>query len=68
MSTHNICFYREMRKILCGDPLLTGAMIQRYNHLLYKPSLLAQLVAHLTGHQEVGVRHGLSQQHSFMEI
>ena len=26
MSTHNICFHREIRKILCGDPLLSVAM------------------------------------------
>ena len=22
MSTHNVCFHREIRKILCGYPLL----------------------------------------------
>ena len=27
MSTHNICFHREIRKILCGYPLLSVAMI-----------------------------------------
>ena len=27
MSTHNICFRREIRKILCGYPLLSVAMI-----------------------------------------
>ena len=26
MSTHNICFRREIRKILCGYPLLSVAM------------------------------------------
>ena len=26
MSTHNICFRREIRKILCGYPLLPVAM------------------------------------------
>ena len=26
MSTHNICFHGEIRKILCGFPLLSGAM------------------------------------------
>ena len=26
MSTHNICFRREKRKILCGYPLLYVAM------------------------------------------
>ena len=27
MSTHNICFRREIRKILCGYPLLSVAML-----------------------------------------
>ena len=27
MSTHNICFHGEIRKILCRYPLLSGAMI-----------------------------------------
>ena len=27
MSTHNICFRGEIRKILCGYPLLSVAMI-----------------------------------------
>ena len=26
MSTHNICFCREIRKLLCGYPLLSVAM------------------------------------------
>ena len=26
MSTHNICFRREIRKIICGYPLLSVAM------------------------------------------
>ena len=28
MSTHNICFHREIRKILCGYPLLSLAMFR----------------------------------------
>ena len=27
MSTHNICFHGEIRKILCGYPLLSVAML-----------------------------------------
>ena len=27
MLTHNICFHGEIRKILCGYPLLSVAMI-----------------------------------------
>ena len=26
MSIHNICFFRQIRKILCGYPLLSVAM------------------------------------------
>ena len=26
MSTHNICFYREIRKLLCEYSLLSGAI------------------------------------------
>ena len=28
MSTHNICFRGEIRKILCGCPVLSVAMIK----------------------------------------
>ena len=27
MSTHNVCFHGEIRRILCGYPLLSIAMI-----------------------------------------
>ena len=33
MSTHNICIRREIRKILCGYPLLSVAMIVKYFHI-----------------------------------
>ena len=35
MSTHNICIRREMRKILCGYPLLSVAIngIQRLAYI-----------------------------------
>ena len=29
MSTHNICFCREIRKILCVYPLISIAMVER---------------------------------------
>ena len=38
MSTHNICFRREIRKILCGYPLLSVALICimiQYHHKTY---------------------------------
>ena len=31
MSTHNICFHGEIRKILCGYLLLSGAMVYSKN-------------------------------------
>ena len=35
MSTHNICFCREIRKILCGCPLLSVAMRStKYHQIL----------------------------------
>ena len=37
MSTHNICFRGEIRKILCGYPLLSVAMGQCRLHI--QPSL-----------------------------
>ena len=36
MSTHNICFHGEIRKILCGYPLLTVAMF-RMSDRQYRP-------------------------------
>ena len=30
MSSHNICFRREIRKILCGCPLLSVAMSELF--------------------------------------
>ena len=32
MSTHNICFCGEIRKILCGYPLLPVAMPLKYSN------------------------------------
>ena len=47
MSTHNICFHREIRKILCGYPLLSEAMKcsnsrwinMRFCNICYKPMI-----------------------------
>ena len=39
MSTYNICFYREIRKILCEYPLLSVAMhiyLITHNMLLWR--------------------------------
>ena len=33
MSTHNICFCREIRKTLCGYPLLSVAMCKSYREI-----------------------------------
>ena len=35
MCTHNICFCQEIRKILCGYPLLSVAMLS-YKELPYE--------------------------------
>ena len=35
MSTHNICFCGEIRKILCGYSLLTGTMLSHYALVIY---------------------------------
>ena len=32
MSTHNICFHGEIRKIICGYPLLSGAVHKPLHH------------------------------------
>ena len=40
MSTHNICFHGEIRKIICGQPFLSGNMI-------YQPVELHALVGPL---------------------
>ena len=34
MTTHNICFHGEIRKILCGYPLLSVAMVKMSRPLL----------------------------------
>ena len=37
MRTHNVCFRGEIRKILCGYPLLSVAMgLLWYSHILVK--------------------------------
>ena len=35
MSTHNICFCREIRKIICGYPLLSVAMLAAFSSTLF---------------------------------
>ena len=35
MNTHNICFHGEIRKILCGYPLLSVAMHLDAAELIY---------------------------------
>ena len=38
MSTHNIWFRQEIRKILCGYPLLSVAMSSAVWNIVYAPS------------------------------
>ena len=40
MSTHNICFYREIRNILCGYSLLSVAMYNICLTALASPILI----------------------------
>ena len=46
MSTHNICFRGEIRKILCGYSLLSVAMAGQvdFDHLLVCGQALNQLI------------------------
>ena len=50
MSTHNICFHGEIRKILCGYPLLSVTMLIYsfcfvFNVILYKHPAKALLMS-----------------------
>ena len=49
MSTHNICFCGEIRKILCGYPLLSVAMsaISRATQYAMKLSNFSYLIYRL---------------------
>ena len=46
MSTHNICFCAEIREMICGYPLLSGALIIRLPDLLLVP-IFAEKWLHL---------------------
>ena len=39
MSTHNICFRGEIRKILCGYPFLSVAMISPQKCMLWSQNM-----------------------------
>ena len=65
MSTHNIYFHTEVRKILCGYPLLSGAMILT----LVMPASVAQLDAPSDWRPGgCGFNPRRGRQHSFVEI
>ena len=44
MSTHNICFSGEIRKMFCGYPFLSGAMVYTVcsDSLVHSSTLYAQ--------------------------
>ena len=42
MSTHNICFRRKIRKILCGYPLLSVAMKYPENYIFHHQNMLSE--------------------------
>ena len=41
MSTHNICFRQEIRKILCGYPFLSVAMKNDINMVCLNKQIVA---------------------------
>ena len=45
MSTHNMCFHGEIRKIFCGYPLLSGALGSTGVMLICQVSLFFQKAA-----------------------
>ena len=45
MSTHNICFRGEIRKILCGYPLLSVAM-KMFSFFFYSSTKKYAVVNH----------------------
>ena len=45
MSTHNICIRREIRKILCGYPLLSVAMQYSVNKGKYGRNLYLKVLS-----------------------
>ena len=50
MSTHNICFCGEIRKILCGYPLLSGAIYLIREFAVYICTVEPQWLEHLWDH------------------
>ena len=47
MSPHNICFHGEIRKILCGYPLLSGAMYGVPTHMVKKQYISGQVASYM---------------------
>ena len=47
MSTHNICFRREIRKIICGYPLLSVAMLSSAlpNHTFPRQAYICSILS-----------------------
>ena len=50
MSTHNICFRREIRKILCGYLFLSVAMSGHFKLMNYHPAPQHSLTRAFTVH------------------
>ena len=67
MSTHNICFHGEIRKVLYGYSHLPGAVLYIYQEM--QPASLAQLDAPSDWRPGgCGFNPRPGRQHSFMEI
>ena len=56
MSTHNICFCGEIRKLLCGYPLLSVAMHPQEHHTQALDVKLSQPSWHSCKHHDLYCR------------
>ena len=69
MSTHNICFRREIRKILCGYPLLSVAMLRNIS-VLSGWKKKSHIWSYWRAHHPnmVDIREAFSWQNSFLQL
>ena len=62
MSTHNICFRQEIRRILCGYPLLSVSMVRLREYAMSaEPILFAQESSRARGNFSQGSKLGLAK-------
>ena len=65
MSTHNICFHREIRKILCGYSLLSVAMLLMRTHYVWFIEELEKIFSELSLNDLLNYRPELSSNTPF---